>query len=226
MQASTNPGTPPIDGNFYLLYDLHSGMALWATENLDAATALCMYSTRIWMVTINTANKKAGVWTPMDFRNPAQNYRVNFKEAKREIDPVENQVLAREFLEFRRAIKLRGRRQELLSSFFEHAVAGNSDSKRLLEYLDSVMFELNRCDPANSRFSAGITAYAENSGCDPKTAYEELSMQVENITNARMRNLGSYVKFRNMLNDAGSTEEEQLAVMLLARDELTKNSMS
>lgn len=228
MQVSTNPGTPttpPADENFYLLYDLHTGLALWATENLDAAAALCMYSTRIWVVTVNTANKKADVWAPMDFRNPAKNYRVNFKESKREIEPVENQTLPRELIEFKRVIKMRGRRHELLSSFFEHAATGQGDSKKFIEYLDSIIFELNRCDPSNDKFSPGVEAYAENSGCDPRTAYEELSMQVENVTNTRMRNLGSYVKFRNMLNDAGSTEEEQLAVMALVRKELSKNSL-
>ena len=49
-------------------------------------------------------------------------------------------------------------------------------------------------------------------------------MQMENLAHARMRNLGIYIRYRTLLNDALGDQASLDAVIEQARGDLTTNS--
>jgi hypothetical protein len=91
------------------------------------------------------------------------------------------------------------------------------------EYANSIISQLQQCDPTNNYFTDAIIGYANATECSPATAYKELTLHMENIAHIRLRNLGIYIKYRNLLN---SVEPARLReVYNLAKDELVNNSL-
>jgi hypothetical protein len=103
-------------------------------------------------------------------------------------------------------------------------MAGLQDSDFHVNYDSSINDELSKCNVANDIYTDPIRAYAQVTACDPRTAVEELTVHMDNLAHTRLRTLGIYIKYRNLLNDAAPIMADQKDVYRLARDALLSNA--
>lgn len=206
----------------------HSDVILLATGSAAAAKAVAMCNRNLRLKTIET-------WAPWidnsfkisDFNDPAAAYVFvwNSSTQTRSVEPAAIELLTPEFKQYRQEIKLRLNWLEVLGTIADCIMTPVTETPLHIEYADSILDQLNKCDPANNRYTDAIAAYATATNCTPATAYVELNLHMENMAHARLRNMGIYIKYRNLLNAAPATTEAQRAVWNAARAELINNSL-
>ena len=207
---------------YYLIIDQVYDCVLWSTPSIDTANAMSMSSTRIRIVPSVTKIETLAEMSASDFRDFTKCYRVAYRWADK--SPPELIEQAPELLEYREEVKRRSKAHGKLINFCDKALELTADSKRFVSYADTVLFELSQCDDAAGSYSEGIKTYASMIGVEPGAAYQELNMQMENLAHARMRNLGIYIRYRTLLNDALGDQASLDAVIEQARGDLTTNS--
>ena len=105
------------------------------------------------------------------------------------------------------------------------AMCNNTETPLHSKYGDSIIGQLKQCNTSDNYFTDAIIGYATATNCTPATAYEELNLHMENMAHVRLRNLGIYIKYRNLLNSVEPTQAALKEVYDLARDELYINSL-
>lgn len=206
----------------------HSDAILLATGSTAAAKAVAMCNRNLRLKTIET-------WTPWidnsfkisDFNDltVAYVFKWNSNTQTRSVELAPSDVLTPEFKQYRQEIKLRLGWLEVLGTVADVIMSPVTETPLHIEYADSILDQLQKCDPTNNIYTDAIAAYATATDCTPAAAYSELNLHMENMAHARLRNLGIYIKYRNLLNAAPATAEDQRAVWNAARAELINNSL-
>lgn len=207
---------------YFVLLDQHNDIAAWATTSKDAANAMSMFSTRVKMVNMEFKKNILTSMSMPEFQDLEKCLRLTYRKATRATLEIPNSDAIRAY---REEIAIRTRCQEKLVRLCDQAMQMISDTNRFNDYASTIMYEMSQCDDTAGVYSEGIKTYAASTNCEPRSAYQELKMQMENLAHARMRNLGIYIKYRNLLNDSAGDQESQSAVINAATDELIRNSM-
>lgn len=199
--------------SLYLLIDEKTDGILCATDSVDAASAMCLFSFRITVQALETHMYwlRQGLRN-IDYRDNTKHYSYKMGDLARNV--VEFNNPSEEFLNFKKEIILRIRFQERLrvycdGSFSAHA----SDAPMLEDYSSTIIYELGKCDPANNKFTNAIKVYADINEINEHTAYQELKLHIDNLSTIRMLNYAIYLKFRKMFNNAPGTTEAQTAIL-------------
>jgi hypothetical protein len=227
MTTTSNIFTKPE--LMHLIVDAnHSDAVLLATGSTAAAKAVAMCNRNLRLKTIET-------WAPWidsgfkicNFNDPSIAYifKWNSNTQTRSAEPAPAELLTPEFKQYRQEIKLRLDWLEVLGTVSDVIMSPVTETPLHIEYADSILDQLRRCDPENNSYTDAIAAYATATDCTPAAAYAELNLHMENMAHARLRNLGIYIKYRNLLNAAPATADAQRAVWHAARAELINNSL-
>ena len=196
----------------YLLIDEKTDGILCATDSIDAATAMSIFSLRIKIQVLETQMPwlREGLRN-IDYKDTSKHYAFKLGELSRNVIPLENPT--EEFLAFKKEIILRVQFQERLRVYCDASIAAYSSEAPMLEdYSSTIIYDLNNCDPDNDKFTNGVKTYADINDISEKLAYQELRLHIDNLTTIRMLNYAMYMKFRNLFNSAPATNEAQLAV--------------
>jgi len=211
----------------YLVTDGSNNDAiLLSTGSATTAKAVAMSDRRLRYRGVETwAKWIVKEFKENDFNDMAQTYLYNWRGGKRSISIAPPELVTEEFLAFRKEIKDRHSWHEALSTLCDLIMLPVTETVLHTEYASSIIGQLQQCDPKSGYYTDAICAYASATNCTPATAYTELNLHMENIAHARLRNLGIYIKYRNLLNATPAIAESQLAVYNAARDELVNNSL-
>jgi hypothetical protein len=196
----------------YLIIDEKTDGILYATDSIDAATAMAIFSLRIKIQVLETQMPwlREGLRN-IDYKDPEKHYVFKLGDLSRTVLPMENP--SEEFLSFKKEVALRSQFQERLRVYCDASIAAyTSESPMLEDYSSTIIYELNNCDVTNNKFTNGIKSYAKISEISEKAAYQELKLHIDNLSTLRMLNYGMYMKFRTLFNNAPATVEAQLAV--------------
>jgi hypothetical protein len=199
--------------SLYLLIDEKTDGILCATDSIDAATAMCIFSLRITVQALETHMYwlREGL-RKIDYRDATRHYAFKIGDLSRNVVPLEDPT--NEFLEFKKEVTLRVRFQERLRVYCDGSIAAHSSEAPMLEdYSSTIIYELGKCDPANDKFTDAIKAYADINEISEKVAYQELKLHIDNLSTVRMLNYAMYMKFRALFNNAPATNEAQMAVL-------------
>jgi hypothetical protein len=114
--------------------------------------------------------------------------------------------------------------QTKLASRCERATITVSENILLEKYSETILNELDKCDPNKSYYTSPIKDYARITECSENVAFNELRLHMDNLAHSRLRNLGLYVKFRNKLNQSPGTKISQKKVYEEFLQEMVGNS--
>jgi hypothetical protein len=211
----------------YLVTDAsNSDAIILATGSATTAKAVALCDRRLRCRGIETwARWIAKEFKEFDFNDMETTYYYNWGGGKRSISVDSPSPVTDEFRAFRKEIKTRHGWHEALSTLCDQIMLPVAETPLHNEYASSIVDQIHKCDPANNFYTDAICAYATATNCSPSTAYNELNLHMENIAHARLRNLGIYIKYRNLLNSVPATQEAQRAVYNAAQDELVNNSL-
>jgi hypothetical protein len=211
----------------YLIIDEHTNGVLGSTKDYDVACATTLCSSRVSFKAVETDKPWIGAdFKTSDFNDTSVNYVANLRTGQRSVTLLSDNLVSTEYTKLREQIALRMKFHDSLANKYKHIMLTIPESGLFVEYAGTIGYELAKCNPDSGYYTNAIKAYGMQSGCDPETAYNELSMQIDNLSHARMRNLGSYVKFRNKLNQAPADPVQLQAIIVEALNELYKNAIS
>jgi hypothetical protein len=211
----------------YLLIDEHTNGVLCSTKDYDVACATTLCSSRVSLKAVETDKPWIGLdFKSSNFNDTTVNYVATLRTGQRYVSELDATLATAEYTKLREEVALRMRFHDSLVNKYRHIMLGIPESGLFVEYSGTITYELLKCKPADGYYTNAIKAYALQSGCDDATAYDELSMQVDNLSHARMRNLGSYIKFRNKLNQSAADAPLMQAIIVEALNELYKNAIS
>jgi len=198
---------------------------LLSTSSEISAKAIEQSNRRLKIVPIETwANWVDENFSIFDFNDTSKIYQYDQTHGKRSVVEADITLLSDKNLsEFRKEIKERFGWHDALSTLCSLLMLNSTETPLHAEYANSIISQLQQCDPTNNYFTDAIIGYANATECSPATAYKELTLHMENIAHIRLRNLGIYIKYRNLLN---SVEPARLReIYNLAKDELVNNSL-
>jgi hypothetical protein len=200
----------------YLLKDETNNGILHASNSHDAAIAMTLFSPRVSMIPLETHKPwlKDNLKTA-NYRNKSIFLKWDPKMGQRFVSPLEKQEITPEYIAYRREIAMRARYQEMLITHCNISSAANCSETPLLEkYASTIINELSKCSIEQNIFTPAIINYALISKIDTATAVNELQLHIDNMAQARLKNLAVYIKFRNELNRAEL--EDQSSIINLA----------
>lgn len=217
---------PKLEFMYLVVDSSNLDAVLLSTGSATTAKAVALSDRRLRCRAIETWAKWINKdFKEFDFNTMEETYLYNWRSGSRSLTVAGPDVVTDEFKKFRKEIKDRHSWHEALDTLCSLIMLPVPETERHLEYAPHIVSQLQQCDPNNNIYTDAISAYASATNCTPATAYTELNLHVENIAHARLRNLGIYIKHRNMLNAAGPSNAEQKAVYDSARDELINNSL-
>jgi hypothetical protein len=211
---------------FYIIIDKASRNILAATESKGAALAMSLWQSRIWTCVVPNRNSRPPDQQSVDdFLDLDRCYRTVLG------DPQEDFVLVTMSDEdktslnrLRKQVIRRLLWQTKLASRCERATINLSENIFLEKYSETILNELDKCDPNRSYYTDPIKDYARITECSDDVAFNELRLHMDNLAHSRLRNLGLYVKFRNKLNQAASNKGSQQLVFEEFLQEMVGNS--
>lgn len=163
-------------------------------------------------------------FSTFDFNDLTKLYQYSQRNGKRSVSEIDESLINDiTFADFRKEVKERFGWHNALSTLCRLVILNSTETPFHAEYANSISSQLKQCDPTNKYFTDAIIGYSVATDCTPATAYEELNLHMENLAHARLRNLGIYIKYRNLLNSVESTSFKE--VYNLAKDELINNSL-
>jgi hypothetical protein len=209
----------------YVLIDMGNHGVVYATHSANAAKAVALGCQRLKIHPIATHTP----WiepelVDAEFDNLEKNYTLTYKGRKGEVNLQEMTTLEPGWMELRKEIRLRTGFHEALANLCSYSMASLHDSEFHVEYDSSINDELSKCSIADGVYTDPIRAYAQVTECDPQTAVEELTVHMDNLAHTRLRTLGIYIKYRNLLNNTPATMQDMKQAYKLARDALIWNA--
>jgi hypothetical protein len=209
---------PTINHNrdyIYLLVDEVTDGILHVTDDLTAGTAMTLFSPRIKIIPLETHKpflRKEIL--DVDYQDTTKHLIWKNGKGMRWALPMPEIDITPEYIAFREEVKLRTFYHELLLIRVQESSFTNTTETPLLEqFASTIVDDLLRSNPNVNYFTPGICAYADACGIDDLTAYRELQLHMDNLKTTRMYVLGTYIKYRNMLNNALANRKEQMAVI-------------
>lgn len=208
----------------YVLVDMGNSGVVCATPSANAAKAVALGCQRLKIHPVETHQP----WLEKEirdaeFNNLEKNYSLTFKNGRilTDLDP---KLVVPEFTKLRKDTILRMGFQEALNSLCSISMTSLSDSEFHVEYASSINDELSKCSITDNVYTDTICAYAQATDCEPRTAVEELTVHMDNLAHTRLRTLGIYIKYRNLLNDTPATRAELRKVYEQVRGDLFINA--
>jgi hypothetical protein len=199
----------------------------YKTNSSGAAKAMMLFSSNINCITLETNH----LWAPADFKETKFNdfskyYKtvVPSKGGQRIIQELPRDAVDDKFLEFRKEVKMRTEFHALLINIANGQLALATEHNGIVDFGATIIYEIQNCRPEENYYTDAIRGYALGSDISNQNAYDELKLHIDNLSHQRMRNMGIYLKFRNMLNQTPADKESQKAVIALALDNLIRNS--
>jgi len=209
---------------YYILIDDFTTGILAGTASFKSSIAMTLLNSRIRMIPIAvTAPWIDKRWVNSNFNTLDINYSHRYKHGDI-LGELHSSAVTETYINYRKEIKIRLSFQEALVQFCEITVLGISETPFLIEYGDTILYEISNSNPDKQQYTDAIKSYAFASNCSNSTAYGELKLHMENISLVRMRNLGIYINYRNKLHDTVGTISEQKIVLEQAKTELFKNA--
>lgn len=209
----------------YLLTDSLNNGVLYNTDSSGAAKAMLLFSSNIQCIPLETNH----LWARKDFKETnfndfSKHYTVAVVNGQREIQELPASAIDDRFKKLRVEVKMRTEYHALLINIANAQLALATEHDGIVNFGDTIIYEIQNCRPEENYYTDSVRAYALGSNISNQSAYDELKLHIDNLSHQRMRNMGIYVKFRNMLNLTDSATEAQRAVIALAVDNLIKNS--
>jgi len=198
---------------------------LLSTSSETNAKAIEQSNRRLKIFPIETwANWVDESFSIFDFNDLTKLYQYSQGHGKRSVVEADITLLSdKNLAEFRKETKELFGWHDALSTLCSLLMLNSTETPLHAEYANSIIGQLQQCDPPNNYFTDAIIGYATATECNPATAYKELTLHMENIAHIRLRNLGIYIKYRNLLNSVDPAELRK--VYNLAKDELINNSL-
>lgn len=209
----------------YLLTDSINNGVLYNTSSSGAAKAMLLFSSNIQCIPLETNH----VWARKDFKESDFNdfnkhYTIAIVNGQREVQELPSSAVDTRFRELRKEVKIRTEYHALLINIAMAQLALSTEHNGIVDFGDTIIYEIQNCKPKENYYTDAVRGYALGSNIDNQSAYDELKLHIDNLSHQRMRNMGIYVKFRNMLNQAEAEPLAQKAVIGMALDNLLKNS--
>lgn len=199
----------------YLLIDEINDGILFATDSIDAACAMTLFSPRISLRPMETHKSylRADL-AKIDYRDLKTHYAWKPAKGKREIPPLAKEEITPEYIAYRNEIARRTRFQDMIKCLLDvNVVATSVETPLLSNYAPNIGYELLQCKPAEDFFTTAVQAYAYNSSISNSDAYYELKLHMDNLSSVQLTNLAVYIKFRNLLNQAAGDLDSQKTIV-------------
>jgi hypothetical protein len=209
----------------YLLIDTINNGVLYNTSSSGAAKAMLLFSSNIQCIPLETNH----LWARKDFKESnfndfSKHYTIATPGGQREVQELPSGAVDNRFKELRKEVKMRTEYHALLINIAKAQLALATEHDGIVDFGDTIIYEIQNCKPEENFYTDAVRGYALGSSIDNQSAYDELKLHIDNLSHQRMRNMGIYVKFRNMLNQASGDTLAQRAVIAMAVDNLIKNS--
>jgi len=172
----------------------------------------------------NGKNRKNKNFKEDDFNNFDMFYTVNFRNKIGYIEPLSTDVVTSELRTMKKEIKIRIEYHSILINKVKGLINLSAEHFGLIDFGDTIVYEIQKCNPEDNYYSDAIKNYALGSETSNQAAYDELKAHIDNISHQRMRSMGLYIKYRNMLNQSPASPKEQQKVIDTALDALFFNS--
>jgi hypothetical protein len=200
---------------------------LLSTGSESSAKAITLSDRRLKIFPIETwANWIDENFSNFNFNDLNKTYLYSWRLGKRLVVEADAALSTdRNLIDFRKEVKSRFVWHDALDILCNLVMCSNTETPLHSKYGDSIIGQLQQCDISNNYFTDAIIAYATATNCTPATAYEELKLHMENMAHVRLRNLGIYIKHRNLLNSVEPTNAALKEVYDSAKDELIMNSL-
>lgn len=214
-----------MDTDFrYLIFDSVSRCVLCKTNSKGAAMAVLLSSPNLGSMSCDTRWLTYKNFKEDDFNNFDMFYTVNFRNKIGYIEPLSTDVVTSELRAMRKEIKIRIEYHSILINKVKGLINLSAEHFGLIDFGDTIVYEIQKCNPEDNYYSDAIKNYALGSETSNQAAYDELKAHVDNISHQRMRSMGLYIKYRNMLNQSPASPKEQQKVIDTALDALFFNS--
>lgn len=199
----------------YLLVDEVTDGILHATDDLSAASAMAVFSLRIKIIPLETHKSFLRKdLLDVDYKDPDVHLIWRQAPGLRKHLPMPPADITNEYLAFKQEVKTRTLYHELLLiRVLEASVTNFVETPLLEKFSSTIVDDLLRSNPESGYFTPGIRAYASASEVDDATAFRELQLHIDNLKTVRMYLLGTYIKYRNLLNKADASRESQMRVI-------------
>lgn len=209
---------PTINQNrdyIYLLVDEVTDGILYVTNDQSAGAAMALFSPRIKIIPLETHKSfLRKELLEVDYRDESNHLIWRNAKGMRWALPMPEADITPEYLAFKNEVKIRTFYHELLLlRVLEASFTNSAETPMLEKFSGTIVDDLIKSNPNEGYFSPGICAYADACGIDDITAYRELQLHMDNLKTTRMYVLGTYIKYRNLLNKAPANRKEQMAVI-------------
>jgi hypothetical protein len=214
------------DDFFYIIVDKSNRNILAATESRAAAMALSLWQSRISIIVMANKNSRPEDQKSVnDFLDLQRYYQMVLGDPHEDFVLLSLKGYERKPLKLlRKEVIVRLLYQTKLASRCERATITVPENLFLEKYSESILSELNKCCPEKNYYTEPIKDYARLTDCSDESAFNELTLHMDNLSHSRIRNLGIYVKFRNKLNDADGKIRSQKSVYEEFLQEMVGNS--
>lgn len=214
-----------MDTDFcYLIFDSTSRCVLCKTNSKGAAMAVLLSSTNLGSMTCDLRWLAKKNFDASKFNDFNSFYTVNFKNKIRHIEQLPDQVITSRLKKLREEIRIRVEYHNILIDKTNGLINLSAEHFGIVDFGETIVYELQKCRPEENYYSDAIKNYALGSEISDQAAYDELKTHIDNLSHQRMRSMGLYIKYRNMLNQASAIPADQQRVIDAALDALLFNS--
>jgi len=220
MSMNTNSNT----GFCYLLFDLTTRCVLYKTDSSGAAMAVLLSTSNLGSMSCDRRWLALKNFDESNFNDFSVFHTLTFKNKVRHIGYLSEYFITPELKKLREEIMIRVAYHDILINKTNGLINLSAEHYGIIDFGDTIVYELQKCRPEENYYSDAVKNYALGSEIDDQAAFDELKTHMDNISHQRMRSMGLYIKYRNMLNQAPATQKDQQRVIDRALDALFFNS--
>lgn len=214
---------PTVEDLVYVLIEQGTNGIVGFTRCEASAKAVLLSSRRLKMNALDFS--KDWLDTVIKEADLTGHYKLEIRQGQKKFETLSGPEIEDSFYSIlKKSVPVRLFFQNALFALSKNIMLSVPESPVHQSYMDTLIHELNQCQPNEGIFTDAVKSYAVASDTSDWGAYQELMLAVNNISHARMRNLGLYVKYRNALNRARATRDEQGQVLAQARNAFLNNS--
>lgn len=208
-----------MDTNFfYLIFDSVSRSVLCKTDSSGAVMAVLLVSPNLGSMSCEKHWLSTKNFPESEFDDLDKFYAINFKSKVSHIERLPDHLITSELRTLRSQIILRTKYHSILINKTNSLINLSAENYGIIDFGDTIIYELLKCRPEESYYSDAIKNYAIGSEISEQATYNELKTHIDNISHQRMRSMGLYLKYRDMLNHVPASPIEQQKIIDLAVD--------
>lgn len=208
-----------MDTNFcYLIFDSVSRSVLTKTDSSGAVMAVLLSSPNFGSMSCEKRWLASKNFAESEFEDLEKFYIINFKNKISHIERLPDHFITSKLRTLRSETILRLKYHSILINKTNSLINLSAENYGIIDFGDTIIYELLKCKPEENYYSDAIKNYALGSGISDQGAYNELKTHIDNISHQRMRSMGLYLKYRDMLNLAPASPTEQQKIIDAALD--------